>query len=40
MYFDPYTIGFIMGSLVTLGVIFLVLLISAIVSVNRKEKRK
>lgn len=40
MYFDPYTLGFLVGAFVTLGVIFLVLLISAIVSVNRKDKRK
>ena len=39
MYFDPYTIGFLVGALVTLGGIFLVLLISAIVSVNRRNKK-
>lgn len=40
MYFDPYTIGFIMGVLTTLSVIFLILLITAIVSVHREEKKK
>lgn len=40
MYFDPYYIGFFMGALCAVAFLFLILLISAIVSVNKEKKRK
>lgn len=40
MYFDPYVLGFIFGVLFTMSGIFLILMISAIISVNKENKKK
>ena len=39
MYFNPYYLGMVMGALSAVAVIFLILLISAIVAVNKRKKK-
>jgi hypothetical protein len=40
MYFNPYYIGFAMGALCAVAFIFLVLLVSAIISENRNRRNR
>lgn len=39
MYFDPYIIGFILGIFSGITLIFVILMVAAIVSVNKEKKK-